>query len=193
MLKIKALNIPEGKQIFWNWDRCNHGPFSWFYKPYKEIRYFFRRVKKNYLIWKNVLRYDYDFEFHCHFTALRYKLECVENCLKSDYAEQENQHMKALRICIKLAKKIEEDKYDERVWDFIEKKYGALGNRSVELPDKPGYFQWISNYGGDESEETKQKAFEDRKVLHAISEKRQHRDERNLYAIMLKYRQNWWS
>jgi hypothetical protein len=196
MFESKALDLgdEELKEGFWTWERCNYGFFSFFYKPYREIRHFFCRAKKNYLLWKNVLRYDYDFDFHCHFTALRYKLQTVHDCIKDDYAVQEDKDMQALRICIKLAKRLEDDRYEDRAWRKIEAKYGELGHDTVPLNDGSGCSRWITTYGGVvASEEVQEAANQDRLPLYDLAEKCRVRDERNLYAIMLKHRRSWWS
>ncbi len=167
--------------------------FDYIYKPYKEVRYIFRRLRKNYLFWKNVLRYDYDFDFHGHFRMLHYKLKTVHDCIIDDYAWQSPKDMKAFRICIKLAKRLDEDNYDDRPWRKIETKYGKSGYRFEPMNDGSDCSRWISNYGGDESEETMHKVNEERLPMIIVAEKCSKRDERNLYAIMFKYRQSWWS
>lgn len=198
MLKSKALKgfeedppINKLQELWYKFYLSNF--YSIITKPYTEIRRCISRLKKNYLFWKNVLRYDWDFDFHGHFRMLHYKLKTVHDCIIDDYAIQEEKDMHALRLCIKLAKKLDDDEYDERTWRKIEAQFGKMGSRFENTVGESGYSRMITNYGGNESEEYIAKVWEVKKAMYEVSEKCMHRDERNLYAIMLKYRKAWWS
>lgn len=162
------------------------------FKPYREIRYAFRRLKKNYLFWKNVLRYDYNFDSHGLLKMINYKLETMYPVLENDYAIQENKDMKALRIAIKLSKRLWEDEYDDRTYRKIEAKYGKLKINWLPI-EGSDCSQMISSYGGNDSEEYREKVHAEKVTMLIIGEQCKVRDERNLYAILLKYRQAWWS
>lgn len=158
-----------------------------------EVSYWYERIKKNIRFYWNVLRFDYDFDSHGYLLMLNYKFKEVLKCIENDHAIQDPKDLKALRICIKLTQKLWDDDYEARTWRKIESQFGKLGHRFEDLNDGSDCSRWISNYGGNESDEYREKVWAVRKPMYEIVEKCQQRDERNLYAIMLKYRRAWWS
>lgn len=156
-----------------------------------QVSYWYERIKKNIRFYWNVLRFDYDFDFHCIFRMLNYKLIETKRVLENGIAIQDPKDMKALRICIKLAKKLDEEDYDSRVWRLTEGKYGELKINWEDIPDSD-CSRMQSSYGGNDSKEYLEKVHQYKKQLYEAAWERQKRDERNLYAIMLKYRKSWW-
>ena len=191
-LKDREKEKPETKlQELWNKIYVSDW-FGYIHKPYSEVCYFFKRLKKNYLFYKNVLKFDYDFDSHGLLLMIHYKLKAMYPVLENGYAIQEDKDMQALRIAIKLSKRLWEDNYEERTWNKIEAKYGKLKHRSVKLNDGSGCYQMITSYGGNENEEYLEKVWAEKRLMYEVLEKCRERDERNLYGILLKYRRSWW-
>lgn len=190
MFQCKKINDLEEFRYPWYekvWD------FFWSNEHF-DISYFFHRLNKNYLFWKNVLRYDYNFDAHGAMRMIAYKLECTHKCLVNEkWTEQDPIDMKALRIAIKLAKRLDKEEYDERNYRHAETKFGEHKIDWTDCEGKPGYSTMKSSWGGRSDNEYIQQVHEFKRAGYIVSEKCMERDERNLYAIMLKYRRRWWS
>jgi hypothetical protein len=173
---------------------------NWFIEKlvsiYNDVRWFFvkpyRQLKKIYGWYKNVFKNDYDFDGHCLYAIIEYKLRRVEKVLKNGHAIQEPKDMKALRIAIKLSKKLKEDKYDEKSYDRHEVVWGETRHWTNPTDKDGNYWRMYSSRVKVKSKEDEEKEREDYWKSIQLQEKLRERDERNLYSILQKYLRSWW-
>lgn len=150
------------------------------------------QVKRLYQWYVNVFRYDYDFDGHCLFAIIEYKLKRLEKVLINGHAVQEPKDMKALRLAIKLAARLKEDRYEVVAHERIEKKWGELKTWTEPYDKVKGSSLWHSRYAKVNNKEDEAKCWEDRKTFYLAAEKKMKREEKNLYAILHRYLRYWW-
>lgn len=148
------------------------------------------QVKRLYQWYMNVFRYDFD--GHCLYAIIEYKLKRVEKSLHKGHAIQEPKDMKALKLAVKLAGRLKDDKYDMVVYDRMEKKWGEFKTWTTPCEGRKGYNTWHSKYEKVNNKKDEKKSFEERQGLYAASHAKMKRDEKNLYAILYEYLRKWW-
>lgn len=152
-----------------------------------------RDLIKMYQWYRNVFKNDYDFDSHSLFSIIHYKLVRLKPVLENGISLQEPEHMKALRIAIKLSARLNNDDYDLRAWDRHGKRWGELKSWTEPCEDKDGYSRYFSSRPNAVTEEQK----ELERVERILGSQRAYdimkRDERWLYAVLHKYLRNWWS
>jgi hypothetical protein len=149
------------------------------------------QVKRLYQWYVNVFHNDFDFDFHCVFAILEYKLKRIKACLDNGYAIQEPKDLKALNLAIKLAGRLKEDNYDSVASDRIVAKWGEWRFWTTPYGDK-GCSQMHSTYANIKTPEDEEECLADRRASYIATDKKTKREERNLYAIMHKYGRSWW-
>ena len=195
MFSSKALKDRPGKErsklyLWWIQTSVSEYYYDFFYKFFKRP---YRLVEKVYGWYKNVFLNDYDWDGHSMFAIIKYKLERVEKALINGHAYQEDREdMKALKLAIKLAGRLKTDHYEERGYDRIEAKWGKSKHWFEPCVDRPGLSTMHSSRPKMITEEDKKQEMEDRREQYRLSEARRQKEEKCLYAIMLKYMRSWW-
>ena len=140
----------------------------------------------------NVFRFDYDFDGHCLFAIIEYKLKRLEKVLENGHAVQTDQGMHALKLAIKLAGRLKEEKYEQAFWNRHDRKWGEMKTWFEDTGDGSGNSYWLSSRPKAQTEEQKeQKRLEHIAYIYA-AEAQQKREEKWLYGILEKYLRSWW-
>lgn len=162
-----------------------HKVRMFFWKPYNQLRKLIQ--------WQiNVFHNDFDFDAHSVFAILEYKLKRVEKSLVNGCAVQEDADMKALRLAIKLAGRLFEDKYDSIVFDRIENKWGELTHWTTPDEDRKGYFEWHTTRANFKTPADEVQERKETKEGMLVAYNKMKREERWLYDILHKYMRRWW-
>lgn len=140
----------------------------------------------------NVFYNDYDFDGHSLFQIIEYKLIRVQKCLVEGHAIQDPKDLKAIKLAIKLAGRLKDDKYEERGYDRVDKKYGESKHWFEPCNDGTtnSYLRSSRPKVNTDAEKEEEIAF--RRKQYELSDYRCKREERWLYAILHKYLRNWW-
>src|ERR1700678_2782740 len=100
--RVKDLKEKESSKLYLWWIDTKiskvYYDFMW-----KFIQKPIFQIKRLYQWQTNVFKHDYDFDGHCLFAIIEYKLKRLEAVLKDGHVVQESVDMKALRLAIKLA------------------------------------------------------------------------------------------
>lgn len=194
MFRSKSLKPPkdENRGCLYQWwhesiicDYWYDFSYKFFGKPYRQI--------KKLVGWQiNVFANDYDFDGHCLFAIIEYKLKRVQKALESGHAYQDPKDMKALRIAIKLAGRLKDDNYDMVAWDRHEKKWGELETWTVPCLNKEDMFEWHSRYPNAVFEEQKKQCRQERQVMLLAADAKMRREQKWFYGILDKYLRVWW-
>ena len=150
------------------------------------------RIKKLYGWYKNVFHNDFDFDGHCLFAIIEYKLKRVQKCLEKGHAIQEDQDMKALQLAIKLAGRLKDDSYDEPFWNRHDRKWGESKNWFEDCNDGSGNSYWRSSRPNANTEEEKAAERADHLTHCYAADAKRNREEKWLYGILNKYLRRWW-
>ena len=172
---LKDFSIEKSSRLYDWWVESS------LYRPYTDFMWKFIespifQVKRMYQWYVNVFRHDVDFDAMSLFAIIEYKLKRVERSL-IDYgtAWQEPKDMKALRLAIKLAGRLKEDKYDSIV---------------QKLTDSNKEKKWGKNFIFDYSKYSQSRA--EFHVLALTADVRMKREERWLYSILQNHLRVWW-
>lgn len=192
MIDSKALKDgPEKSKLYYWWID------SWIGDQYYAfVRNFIKnpiyQVKRLLAWYWNVLRHDYDYDGHSLFGIIEYKLKRLEKALINGHAIHEPTDLKALKVAIKLAGRLKEAKYEEAGYDRIERKWGKLIIWFTDIPGKPDYSTMHSKYEKEKDDLDKIMVRDEVRANFVASHNRQKREEKWLYAILLKYLGKWW-
>jgi hypothetical protein len=194
MFDSKALkDFPEKKssKLYLWWIDSAIG--EWYYEfTHKYVTNPIFQIKRLYQWYKNVFRNDYDFDFHCMFAIIEYKLKRIQKCLENGHAIQEDQDMHALALAIKLAGRLKDDKYEERSYDRMDKKWGEMKTWTTPCNDRSGCSEWHSSRPNANTDEEKAQEMAYRREQYRLSEYRKKREERWMYAILQRHGRSWW-
>jgi hypothetical protein len=193
MFQSKALKDYRPKRsklyMWWIQTSVSEYVYDFFYKFFKKP---YRQLKKLYGWQVNVFWQDYDFDSHSIFIILEYKLKRIEKALIHGHAYQEPKDMKALKLAIKLAGRLREDKYEERGYDRIDAKWGESKHWFEPCNDGSGNSTMHSSRSKVNTPEEKEQEMAYRRKQYELSDARRQKENRWLYAIMLKYMRSWW-
>jgi hypothetical protein len=188
---LKDLECEKRSKIYDWWIQT--AVSGWYYDfEYKFIKNPIFQVKRLYQWYKNVFQYDFDFDGHCLFAIIEYKLKRIERVLFNGHAVQEVKDLKALKLAIKLAGRLKEDKYEDRGHDRIEKKWGELKTWFEPCNDGTTNSYWRSSRPKANTEEEKEQEIADRRAQYVAADYKMKREERWLYDILHKYLRFWW-
>lgn len=202
MLRSKALKdgvrcgCPEDKDTWLSklamwWYDSSLGKFYRRWK-WRLIEKPLQDLKKMWGWYWNVFKDDYDFDAHCLFAIIEYKLKRIQPVLENGHAIQEPKDMKALKIAIKLAGRLKDDNYDMVEYDRHNHKWGELETWFTPVEDKPGYSQWNSSrpkaITPEEKEQERKEMIEGSHRAYA----RMKREERWLFDILKNHIRNLW-
>lgn len=198
MFDSKALKEPERKKS-WYYDSKLYAwwvdtELSGYYYSftYKFIENPIFQVKRLVQWYWNVFRNDYDFDGHCLYAIIEYKLKRLEKVLLNGHAIQQPQDMKALKLAIKIAGRLREDKYEEAFFDRFDKKWGEIHTWFEPCNDGSDRSFWRSSRPNVKTEEDKAQESADRTAGYESCHNRMKREEKWLYAILHKYLRYWW-
>ena len=162
----------------------------------RDIRWFFvkpyRQLKKLIDWQRNVFKNDYDFDAHCLYAIIEYKLKRVYPILEEGHAIQTQQDIKALRLAIKLAGRLDEDRYNMVEWDRHAKKWGEMKNWFTPVDDGTGNSYWNSSRPNAVTPEEQEKERLEMLAGYVRASAAMKRDEARLYGILSKYLRRWW-
>ena len=186
--RIKDLHEKESSKLYLWWIDTKiskvYYDFIW-----KFIQKPIFQIKRLYQWQTQVFRYDYDFDGHCLFAIIEYKLKRLEAVLKDGHAVQENMDMKALRLAIKLAGRLREDKYEDIFYDRHDAKWGKM--KTWFTPTKRGSL-WNNSRPKANTEAEKDLERTEFTKAYTDAYAMMKREEKWLYAILLKYLRNLW-
>ena len=147
--------------------------------------------------WKPILKADRDFDSHSLYPILHLKLSRIYHDMKNGHAVHTKEEMAALRRCIKLAKTLNKDAYDQIEYRKLDKKWGKIKSKSTKVEgseDKPGgpyyrYDMWRpkANTKAQKAQERK-----DTKKAWTDAEKARVADRTELFTLMTKWLPSWW-
>ena len=194
MLQSKALRQSEpekhSKLYLW-WIQSTIG--DWYYHyTWKFIDDPIFQVKRLWDWYWNVFRFDYDFDGHCLFAIIEYKLKRILPVLEKGHAIQEDKDIKALKLAIKLAGRLKDDNYEMDFYNRHEKKWGELKTWFTPTGDKSGSSRWNSSRPNVVTPEQKEQEIQDRWAGYKVADARMRREEKWLYSILAKYLRNLW-
>lgn len=173
----------ESKLVDWYY----HYSWKFFGNPWFQIK----RLIQWY--W-NVFRFDYDFDGHCLFAIIEYKLKRIQKALEHGHAIQEDRDMKALNMAIELAGRLKDEyeNYEDPFYRRHDKKWGKMKTWTIPAEDHPGMFIW--KHSRSKAKTKKQKKFEikDFMAMGKSIEAKKKREEKWLYDILFKYLRRWW-
>lgn len=162
------------------------------------LKRFIRQVKKLYDWWANALRHDYDFDGLGLYRIIGYKLERTEKAMLNGMSEHSKTNLKALRIAIKLSKRLGSEgyHYDDRAFTRMENKYGPLESWTTPVQERHGekcemhsfHMRWAKAI----FEKDKIKFRAEMEQGRILAENAKARDKRNLFKILELYLDNWW-
>jgi hypothetical protein len=135
---------------------------------------------------------NWDFDAQTIFPLLEHKLKRILLCLENGHAHQEPKDLKALKLAIKLAKRVSEDYHESKYYDWHEARWGELKTWFTPVEGKKGYSQWNSTRAKIVTEQDKAQEREAHIGMWPKIEKWRRRDERLLFAIIQNYYRNWW-
>ncbi len=150
------------------------------------------QIKRLFQWYWNVFQFDHDFDGHGLFAIIEYKLKRVEKCLINGHAIQEPKDLKAIKLAIKLAGRLKDDKYEERGEDRTDQKFGPRKNWSEPIGDGSGSSYLRSSRPKVNTDVEKAEEFAFLRKQYELSDCRRKREERWLYAVLYKYLRNFW-
>lgn len=149
------------------------------------------QIKKLYQWYKNVLQFDYDFDSHGLFRIIEYKLKRLQDCLVDGHLVHDSKDLKALKLAVKLAGRLKEDKYEMLFYDRHEKKWGKLIDWTTPIRGSTNV-RWHARRPKAITKKQKEQEVKDFRESCESADRMMRREERNLYAILLKYGRSWW-
>lgn len=178
----------------WKHSLLNWWHDCWLAEKLHELKYTIKKpfsyFKKSWDWHWNVFRYDYDFDGHSMFAIIEYKLKRILPQLENGHAVQEDVDMKALKLAIKLAGRLKDDKYDERGYDRHERKWGQL--KMWFTPASKTTSEMHTSRPKALTEEQKEQEKNEHWAYLVLSDKITKRDEKWLYSILHKHLRSWW-
>lgn len=191
MFAIKAIKFddtePSALRSWWIMSPLS----EYYYNIIDFIQKPFITLKKLYDWQVNVFKNDFDFDGSSLFGIIEYKLKRLEKCLIDGCAVQDSKDLKALKLAIKLANRLNEDNYDNRFHRKHNQKWGELIMWSAPIEGSPSVRVTMTR---PKAQTDKQKAKEQKEHLSHIEfcESIRKREERWLYSILAKYLRVWW-
>jgi hypothetical protein len=163
------------------------------YWSWKFIRNPIFQMKRLIQWWWNVFRRDFDFDAHGLFRIISYKLKRVEKALIKGCAIQAEVDMKAIRIAIKLADRLDKDEYLDRAYRKHDAKWGIMKTWFTPCNDGIDNSIWNSSRPNANTDAEKEQERQDSRNIYMLEEVLQKRDEKLLYNILQKYLRTWWN
>lgn len=140
----------------------------------------------------NVFRFDYDFDGHCLYAIIEYKLKRVDHSLYSGNSVHEDKDLKALKLAIKLAGRLKDDNYDMVAWERLQKKWGKLQSWTTPCEDKKDMLQWHSKFSNVKTPEDEEACNKERRYGYTVAYNKMLREQRWFYSLLNKHLRSWW-
>jgi len=112
-------------------------------KAYHNLRVTISRLKRVYQ-WSKFMWTNWDFDALSIYPLLEYKLKRVQFCLLNGHAVQDPKDLKALRIALKLAKRLSIDYHENKLYYRHERKWGELKTWFTPTERGDGSSYWNS-------------------------------------------------
>jgi hypothetical protein len=145
---------------------------------------------KHYYGWYKVLKNDYSWDSHSIYSILLHKLVTVRKAMLHGYAIQEEQHMRALSLAIKLAEKLNDHEYN-KAYLRHERKWGELETWITPIQNSTN-FSWHSMRPKAIFEKDLIQEREEQSLVWRADDARKQRDKRKFFNILAKYQGYWW-
>lgn len=154
-------------------------------KYYAIVR-FFKRLHRAYKWVTECIWTNWDFDSHSIYSLLLYKLTQLQRELVNGYCVHNERDLKALRICIKLLKRLDDEYHTDRYSAWHDRKWGEL-----DMQLTPARRATFSRSGIKSIDEAAQEKEECQKMYTKITAWI-NRDRMLLFKIMTKYMDQWW-
>jgi hypothetical protein len=154
-----------------------------------DVEVFFRRLKRA-IKWAQFMWTNWDFDAMTIWPLLERKLQRVQICLENGHAIQEPQHMKALKVALKLLNRLSNNYHETKLYDRHEKKWGE--HITWFTPAENNCSRWNSTRANIKNAADKEAELADLRVLWDKEPKWRERDEKRCLAIIQKYHRYWW-
>lgn len=165
-----------------------------FKRIYEYCRYDIPRGIKNLVVWFPTVWRDRQWDFHYIYLILRHKLYLAEQSMRYDgiHVDNTKDADRMLRF-LHLLDSLIEDKYHEIAFKNHDKEWGKPTLEFVELPDKEGLSKVTLNRPNVKTKEDERK--ERKSFMRACEIEDQFRkaDLNELFRLMEKHIQEWWS
>jgi len=155
-----------------------------------DIETFFHRLKRLYKWNKECLWTNWDFDAATIFPLLKYKLERVQDDLVRGCALHEPEHLKALRIAIKLSSRVSDDYHETKLYAKHEAKWGEI--KTQRFPLEGGGSRVTFTRANADTEDKMRLCGDELLAILERAETWRERDERLLFEIIRKYYRYWW-
>lgn len=158
----------------------------------QKIRLFLKRLKRSFdyavFGWSNP---DWDFTYL--YEMMSFKMRRVLHDMETTLELTARNHVKALKLAIRISDRLAADDYDHRLYHLHEAKWGELQMQLSSVADQQGLFQVVSRGTRVENEE---QAAQERADYHAMIQagmKTRERDKDILFDLIVTYDRLWWS
>ncbi len=199
---VKAINLGEDKKESWwtNYDR----PWVKLWYWLEEVWWTIVGKHINYLTkvfsYAKVLRRDYDFDAHSLYPLLSLKLKRIEKALLKGCSIHEKKDMQALRICIKLCDRLDDDETYDKWRIRHDKKWGELESTTVPVDvmgntvseKDANYFRWDSWRARANTPELKEQERQEMRAGFILEEKIKLRERKWFFNILAEKIPYWW-
>lgn len=155
-------------------------PATWIHKG----RSFWSRAKRL-ARWSKFMWTNWDFDGHSIYPLLEYKLKRIQYCLIHGWSVQDEYDMKALRVALKLVKRLSEDHHENALYGRHDKKWGPLQTWFTPTDGEPGYSTFKSSRSKAAEREDHLKMFE-------VEARWRARDEKWFFNILRVHARRWW-
>jgi hypothetical protein len=140
---------------------------------------------------------NYDFDFHCVYDLMNFKLKRLYVCLKFGHAVQEEEDMAALKELIKITYRLSYGQYDRKYHRAHTKKWGETKSESIPEYDDKGKIKWHryemwKDSTKDASEEVKAQERKEFRAIYDQGEADRVRDISRMAELLVKYSEKWW-
>jgi len=140
---------------------------------------------------------NYDFDFHCVYGLMNFKMKRVYKCLKNGHAYQEDEDMKGLKELIKVTKRLSRGDYERKYYRAHDKKWGKIESKTIPEPDKDGkvkYYRWESWRAGtlNASDEVKAQERQETLALYENGEADRVKDINRMAELLIKHADRLW-
>lgn len=186
---VKDLSDKEPSKLYLWWIQSPIGDV-YYDLVWKLIENPIFQIKRLYQWYVNVFRYDYDFDGHCLFAIIGYKLKRIRDVLNDGHLVQEDNDLKALDLAIKLCTRLKEDKYEEIFFDRHDAKWGEM--RGFDHYSGKKSLPFDSSRPNAKTPEEKEREREDFRKAYEGAYAMAKREEKWFYAILHKYLTAWW-
>jgi len=143
-----------------------------------------------------VLRNDFDFDAHSLYPLLHLKLTRIEVSLKTGYAVHEKDELQALRICIKLLNRLNNDDHYHRHFERHEAKWGELKSEwppaDIDKNGKVLNYLWVTSRPNANTPELIKQEREESRARWMLAEQVKQRDKKIVFTLISKYLERWW-